>query len=221
MSAVSMQEKYKEPGQFVGYLADGAKSITQYPNEGFFTLYDAPTLLSPGDQYFFAGLYEKYNENPYGALQAFGGLRSGVNTSGKIEYGHQSFDPRKGTLIYDGMERYAVALEPKLQNPDWEMGSLTPDEMAYGTALDVTIQLDNQTYYIPAIIVDVKAHTAPTGIFQTGISCATGEYVPSNSKNNIVEWYVDQGAGAHNKSAGLNKFNTNGSVIVYRDEVLK
>lgn len=41
--------------------------------------------------------------------------------------------------------------------------------MAYGTGVDITIDLNGETYYIPAIIVDVKEHSAYTGEIQTGI----------------------------------------------------
>lgn len=32
-------------------------------------------------------------------------------------------------------------------------------EMIYGTYVDVTIVVEGETYYIPAVVVDVKAHT--------------------------------------------------------------
>lgn len=36
---------------------------------------------------------------------------------------------------------------------------------------------------------------------------------------NIVEWYVEQKVNGKNKSEGLMQFDTNGGIIIYRDEM--
>lgn len=36
---------------------------------------------------------------------------------------------------------------------------------------------------------------------------------------NIVEWYVEQKVNGKNKSEGLRQFDTNGGIIIYRDEM--
>ncbi len=54
------------------------------------------------------------------------------------------------------------------------------------SCVDVTIEFEEKTYYIPATIVDVKAHTAPAGYVQTGESFS-GEQA-GGDKGNIVEW---------------------------------
>lgn len=210
--------------QFVGYLAYGATSITQSREEGFFALYSNPTLPNATEQYYFADLYEEYGESPYGALQAFGDYDSALNTYGDTKYGGQELDPVKGTLTYNGIERYAIALGPKLQNPNFEEGKvqeISGNDMAYGTAVDVSIVLDDKTYYIPAIIVDIKEHTYPTGVFQSGVSFSAGSNAAGHESSNIVEWYTLQMENGNNKSSGLNSFNRTSSIIIYRDEVLR
>ena len=224
--------KQEEEGcaKFVGYLEYGADGIVDSLEDGFFAVYSAPTLSTEGERYSFIDLYEHYEALGYdisriGALQAFGGSGSGLNRGNeehKFTYGGQSFDAEKGTLLYEGIERYAIAIGPALQNPECELFSeMGPEDMAYGTCVDIEIQLNGTSYYIPAIIVDVKWHTAPTGVFQTGIPFDNSGKVDTGSSQPIVEWYVVQGDGEKNKSTGLNAFSSSGSLIIYRDEVLK
>lgn len=171
----SSHQQYNGSARFVGYLAYGAKDITSDPDNGYYMLYDRPTVLGLGEQYFFTDIYEYCGDEPKGALQGYCGTASNLNKQGNTTtYGGQSFDPYEGTLIFQGIKRHAIALGPKLQNPDWVSGSAQPEDMAYGTAVDVAIQMDDgNTYYIPAIITDIKAHTYPTGILQTGDSLAS------------------------------------------------
>lgn len=209
-----------EDAEFVGYLMYGAGGITQNEEEGFFKLYDSPTLHSEGDIYEFNDLYEKYDVAPFGSLQSFGGTKSVLNINGYSKFDNQSLDKSKGAILYNGLERYAIAIGPKLQNPDCDLKTFEATDMAYGTCADITIELDNHTYYIPAIIVDVKEHTAPTGIFQTGVSVKDGSYENTGDGRAIVEWYVIQGKDEQNKSSGLNKFSDTSSIIIYREEIL-
>lgn len=98
--------------------------------------------------------------------------------------------------------------------------------MIYGTCVDISIELEGETYYIPAIIVDIKAHTYPSGVIQTYVNYAGEEERSGNAQNgNIVEWYVEQFENADtkegNKSSGLAQFNNNASIIIYQEEVLQ
>lgn len=210
-------------GQFIGYLSFGAEGIIDDGTGGFFILYDGPTLSSKGEQYFFSDLYKQYGVEPYGSLQSFGGAGSVLNKENKaITYGNQVLDPKKGTLEYGGIERYAIAIGPKLQNPNCDLSKkLDPKEMAYGTCVDISIELDGKTYYIPAIITDVKAHSAPSGIFQTGVPFDGSGNESTGKSGPTVEWYVIQGKGDADKTKGLNQFNNNASITIYREEVLK
>lgn len=114
-----------------------------------------------------------------------------------------------------------------MQNSDFsldENNAIVPTEMIYGNCVDISIELEGETYYIPAIIVDVKAHTANDGIFQTGYDFK-GNYENTGNEGNIVEWYVEQYENSStqegNKSSGLNQFNSNASIIIYPEEVLR
>ncbi len=128
-----------------------------------------------------------------GALQSFGGT-AGLNTEGESKYGGQSKDSDQGTIIYDNMERYAIAIGPLLQNPNCDLYDFDAGDMAYGTCVDISIELNGETHYIPAIIVDTKGHLAPTGVFQTGVPFSKdGAYVDTGKEGPIVEWYVVQG----------------------------
>ena len=208
-------------GKFIGYLAYGANGIVDNSNDGFFALYDAATLLTSGERYDFSDLYKQYGVDPYGALQSFGGKKSGLNKNGESNYGNQTYNAEQGTLYYNGIERYGIAIGPKLQNPEYDLSSkIDPKDMAYGTCVDIVIQLEGKTYYIPAIIVDVKAHSAPTGIFQTGDPFVGGSE-NTGKAGPIVEWYVIKTQDGKNKSTGLSNFNSNASIIIYRDEVLE
>lgn len=217
----SGQEEEEQRANFVGYLLYGAGGVTQNSEEGFFRLYDSPTLNSIGERYNTKELYEKYGVEPNGALQSFAGSGK-PNKSGDIKYGEQQYDSEKGTLLYNGIERYGIALGPKLQNPNCNLEEIKPNDMAYGTCVDIEIELNGDIYYIPAIIVDVKAHSAPTGIFQTGIPFEKdqGEY-DTGKTGPIVEWYVKQNSGERtDKTVGLKKFNTCTTIIIYRQEIL-
>ncbi len=211
-----------EIARFIGYLAYGAKGITTNSKEGFFRLYTQRTLQSNGDQYYFSDLYKQFsNLEISGVMQGFGGANSTLNTYGNTNYGGQTLDPNKGTIIYNGMERYAIALGPVLQNPNWKPADgLDGKLMAYGTPVDVEIDLNGTKYYIPAIITDVKKHTGPTGIFQSGVSVLEPNPPLITKVENAVEWYTYQYEGSNNKSEGLSQFNQNGSVIIYRNEIL-
>ena len=178
-------------GGFVGYLAYGAEGITLNPEEGYYMLYDGPTVTSEGREYYFEDIYGDY-EKIGGALQGYGG---------------------SGSILND------------------KSGQIKAEEMRYGTCADITICIDNITYYIPAVIVDVKAHTNGSGgYFQT-----YQEYREMSNeerqiemerygelpKGNIVEWYVEQkDENGNNKSSGLRKFDTDGGIIIYDGETM-
>lgn len=222
----------------VGFLSYGSDGITQNAEEGFFKLYDSPTLSTKGERYFCKKIYADNGQEPYGALQSFCGDKSGTNgNEDNDRFDNVDFNPDKGTILYKGIERYAIALGPKLQNPEFDIKKkkkIEPDEMAYGTCVDISIEMDGRVYYIPAIIVDVKAHTYSTGIIQSGESYEKKEKGDNNEDGNnkkdgnddekgdhsVVEWYTKQYKDGQNKSDGLNRFNRNSSIIIYRDEVL-
>ena len=215
-------------GGFVGYLKYGATGITNDKSKGFYMLYDEPTLKSKKEEHYFAGIYARNGVKPGGALQSYGGSGKPNKNAGNT-YGHQGYDSNKGTLEYSGIERYGIAIGPVLQNPDFDANNdkmynnsskqILAEAMAYGTCVDVTIVLNGDRYYIPAIIIDTKAHSYPSGEIQTDDLIDPSRKDGNTGKTGpIVEWYVIQGEGEKNKSAGLKEFDRMGSIIIYRDE---
>lgn len=165
--------------------------------------------------------------NPQGAIQSFGGTAKpntmkDKNGKDTYNYGGLTYNTENGSFTCNGIERYGIAIGPVLQNPNFDVNAgKNPDasDMIYGTFVDVVVKLEGNTYYIPAIIVDTKAHSAPYGTFQTGVTF-TGENA-GGQVGPIVEWYVSQSRNTpENKSMGLNDFN-DGSIIIYRDQRLE
>ncbi|WP_455649919.1 PAAR-like protein [Enterocloster citroniae] len=75
-------------------------------------------------------------------------------------------------LYIDSEERYWVAVGPNVMNQNHDKNSkITVEEMHYGTKLDIVVFDENTgtKYYIPAVVGDVKEHSKPDGLYQTGI----------------------------------------------------
>lgn len=71
--------------------------------------------------------------------------------------------------------RYWVAVGPEILSPGYneqpvEEQTISDNQFKYGTEIDVVLQnsKDKSEVYIECIIGDVKAHTYPNGVFQTG-----------------------------------------------------
>lgn len=77
-------------------------------------------------------------------------------------------------LYTDDEGRYWVAVAPNVMNPNYNGSSkISDNDMQYGTKLDIVV-LDESTtpsttYYIPAVVGDAKEHSAPDGLYQTGV----------------------------------------------------
>lgn len=75
-------------------------------------------------------------------------------------------------LYIDAEGRYWVALGPNVMNPNYD-GShiINNDDMKFGTKLDIVVldESTNTKYYIPAVVGDAKEHSAPDGLYQTGV----------------------------------------------------
>lgn len=224
----SGQTKAGKTGKFVGYLAYGCKSITQNPEEGYYMLYDGPTVDGEGEVHMFADIYRTCGVRPYGALQGYG--TEGLNhQAGTVYEGENDYNGTNGVLFHNGIYRHAVAIGPTLQNPNFsynDKGLVDVSDMIYGTCIDITIEFEGETYYIPAVIVDIKAHTSPDGCIQSDTLLVdkdgdnkTDDNGRQSAGGNIVEWYVEQKVNGKNKSEGLMQFDTNGGIIIYRDEM--
>lgn len=75
-------------------------------------------------------------------------------------------------LYTDAEGRYWVAVGPNVMNPNHRVDEkISVDEMKYGTKIDIVVldETTNITYYIPAVVGDVKNHSSPDGLYQTGV----------------------------------------------------
>ena len=67
---------------------------------------------------------------------------------------------------------------------------VTAEEMKYGTEIDIIIKDKTENeYYIYAVVGDVKNHTYPNGIYQTGNAFPNGtDPHPNNIDGSIIEF---------------------------------
>jgi len=114
--------------------------------------------------------------NPYN-WYAFEGL-SDINWVARHVIGEANVHViigNKGELT-DNEGRYWIAVGPNVMNPSHQPSEkISPEEMKYGSKVDVVLRHDDGTnYYLPCVIGDVKAHTWPNGILQTGYAFPNG-----------------------------------------------
>ena len=92
------------------------------------------------------------------------------NIGGKV-----SEQPDANGAFVNEKGRYWVAVGPEILSPGYneqpeEEQTISDNQFKYGTEIDVVLQnsKDKSEVYIECIIGDVKAHTYPNGVFQTG-----------------------------------------------------
>lgn len=95
----------------------------------------------------------------------------------------------KGELT-DGYGRYWVAVGPNVMNPAHKPNEgVTIPEMKYGTKLDIVVKDEQETLlYIPAVVGDVKEHTWPDGLYQTGKVFPTGILSVGHDDGSTIEF---------------------------------
>ncbi len=109
------------------------------------------------------------------------------------------FDAHKldNGLYVDSQGRYWVAVGPNVVNPNHSNAKsnkrIDVSEVFPGTKLDIKVQCEKEgenygeIFYIPAVVGDVKEHSYPDGLYQTGEPfCKELKSVPSNP--NTVEF---------------------------------
>jgi hypothetical protein len=106
------------------------------------------------------------------------------------DQGYVANSGRDGAVL-DANGRYWVAVGPNVMNRDHQSNEkITYGEMRYGTELDIKLAGENgKTYYVYATVCDVKAHTWPNGIYQTGRPFPNGEpFASAHVDGSIVEF---------------------------------
>lgn len=183
-------------------------------------LYDKQTVLSDGFMVLAHPNGKKYDWGMPEELKGARGLERGMlpsNSRSIIEAagGTPVVNIINNNLYTDAEGRYWVAVGPNVMNPDHGADEeITLDEMQYGTKIDIVV-LDKKTgneYYIPAVVGDVKAHTAPDGIYQTGFGFPGNEDAPEHNDGSTIEFI---GWEIEDSSVNLtNEYKISG-IIVY------
>ncbi len=168
------------------------------------TLYDGPTVQGEGRSVLPHENAKKYDwgmpeelaspKMSQGILPA--NVRSAIEAAGK--------DPKpnitENNLYTDQTGRYWVAVGPNVMNPEHKSDEeITPEEMQYGTTIDIVVlDEDSQnTYYIPAVVGDVKAHSSPDGLYQTGYGFPGLKDEPEHADRSTIEfigWQISKGS---------------------------
>ena len=122
-----------------------------------------------------------------------------------------------------GIDRYWVAVGPRVMVPDYSYvygKPLTPNEMKCGTCIDVILRdSDYNTYFMPAIVGDIKGHTLGSGYAKgvdiDGKKISTGKDSGIGSINGIYQtgYSWKDGEFAEEYKEGYDK--PNGTVIEF------
>ena len=153
-------------------------------------IYDSPTITSIGRVVYYpddiSGKYfkpdqitswysQEYYPNPYSEESI-----SDLRLEGKTYLGNGN--------------RYVIALGPEVLIPGYPLdGTVAAEGFTYGTDVDAIIEDNNgNVYYIPCTLGDVKVHTYPNGIYQTGEAYPNAlgnpEDAPDHANGSMVEF---------------------------------
>ncbi len=135
------------------------------------------------------------------------------NAGGKVVVNMTS-----NNLYTDDEGRYWVAVGPNVMNPNHNANDkITASEMQYGTKIDIVVldELTNTQYYIPAVVGDVKGHSSPDGLYQTGVPFDKSKKIVQGD-GSTVEF---MGYDITNKSVNITNNYRLIEIIVYEGEV--
>ena len=97
-------------------------------------------------------------------------------------------------LYVDGEGRYWVAVGPNVVNPNYvhesDEKSVDVNKVFYGTKMDVLVenQYTGERYYVRTVNGDTKEHSAPDGLYQTGIPFQSSRPKDTEGAGNTVEF---------------------------------
>lgn len=96
----------------------------------------------------------------------------------------------KSNLFTDAEGRYWVAVGPRVLNSEIDLTKeLLAVDFLYGTKIDIHVQdKEGNEFYIPAVVGDIKQHSGPEGLYQTGISIPDGIRASENVDFSTVEF---------------------------------
>jgi RHS repeat-associated protein len=127
-------------------------------------------------------------------------------------------------LYTDADGRYWVAVGPNVMNSQQTPNQLIDyNKISYGTKIDIVVQdSNNNTYYIPAVLGDLKEHSSPDGLYQTGVPFdpSRGTYTGDGSTVEFLGYYILDKYGNFNPSGANSSVNITNNykiteIIVY------
>lgn len=178
-------------------------------------IYDGPTVNASGNFVYVEDSFERHDKsvNNWVSIE-FGDIAS-VTPGVQARFTNMHADSL-GVCCDDvagvnGVtERYAVALGPGIMNPGRiDEDKATPQEMRYGTPVDVVLERDGVRYYVPVVVVDCVAHTYPTGMIYTGYRPEGGGDLTFTDRNGNWTYhatYDPQVAATEFDTAGVVEF---------------
>lgn len=153
-----------------------------------FNLYSGPTQSGSGNFVNVRPAYDSYNAsyNTWWTTCYNDTSRPSSTLRSRAQGTHVS----DGVMI-DGSSRPLVAVGPAIMNQSRAKGSRetpTASEMRYGSIIDVVLEDSSGTYYMPAVVVDCKAHTYPDWVVQSGYAAKGGDlyYTAPGHKDNYT-----------------------------------
>ena len=165
------QERIWESRYELRYGEDGEEIPVK---NGWITLYTNPTVSGQGNVIMPHPDAKKYD---WGMPEELYKLLDEKQLPGQVTKEYESIGEKpiinvtSNNLYTDGEGRYWVAVGPNVMNPEHQSNEeIKAEEMKYGTKIDIVVRENNteKVYYIPAVVGDVKANSAPDGLYQTG-----------------------------------------------------
>lgn len=152
-------------------------NLQEYEVNDWLVLYRNPTVLAYGRSVLKHPDANNYDWGMPEELKGINGLKRGeLTNNSKTEIqnagGKVVVNMTSNNLYTDDEGRYWVAVGPNVMNPNHNANDkVTASEMQYGTKIDIVVldESTNTQYYIPAVVGDVKAHSSPDGLYQTGV----------------------------------------------------
>lgn len=129
-------------------------------------------------------------------------------------------------IFTDQTGRYWVAIGPKVLDDNADLSiELDASDYIYGTMIDIHVQDERgNSFYIPAVVGDLKRHSGPDGYYQTGIDIPTGEFAEGHDDGSTVEFIghdiqmYETGAGPISYVNRTNNYELI-DIIVYEGQV--
>lgn len=206
---------------YAGVTTPGGGSGLTELIDGWLQLYDGPTVASDSAYEVHIPLESDGVAGGYTARRWSMGEGDGV---GYNPYIRDSYSDKANNVGPGGVGRvnssgrYWVALGPNVTNQDFKCdssgaGAGAGEWKVDGKFIDVVLKsvTDGKEYYLPVVLGDSKAHTAPTGIVQSGTHIHNADNHPENDDDSIVEFtYCDP-----RKASALNSKFEIVKMIVY------